>query len=159
MNASKFASEPQVNTPLAPPVETMYFLPALTHWFTFCATSADGVTPAQFSEPHSPDANAQVSDACLAGMTLSTGERVPVTDVEIWSTFQSMLTVTSLYDPNTKPEAGGGAGVGGGGVGVGGVGVGGGDDVQFVVIVHGWPVPLAPLCVAGSSPCVHQLAL
>ena len=106
MKASKLASEPQVNTPLAPPVEMMYFLPALTHWFTFCATSAAGVTPAQFSQPHSPDANAQVSDVCLAGMALRTGVRVPVTDVEIWSTFQSMLIVTSLYEPNTKPRSG-----------------------------------------------------
>src|ERR1051325_8940875 len=118
MNDSKAASEPQVNTPLAPPVEMTYFLPALTHWFTFCATSAAGVTPAQFSEPHSPEAKAQVSEGCRDGITLSTGERVPVTDVEIWSTFQSMLIVTSLYDPNAKPEAGGGVGVGGGGTGV-----------------------------------------
>ncbi len=66
MNDSKPASEPQVNTPLAPPVEMMYFLPAPTHCDTFCATSAAGVTPAQFSEPHSPDANAQLSDVCLA---------------------------------------------------------------------------------------------
>ncbi len=46
----------------------------------------------------------------------------------------------------------------GGGGGDGGVG-GGGDVLQPVVIVHGWPVPVAPLLVAGSLPCVHQLAL
>ena len=25
--------------------------------------------------------------------------------------------------------------------------------------VQGWPLPAGPLCVAGSSPCVHQLFL
>src|SRR4051812_22811302 len=107
MKDSKPLSDPQVNTPLAPPVEMMYFLPAPTHCATFCATRAAGVTPAQFSEPHSPDAKAQVIEFCLAGITLSTGERVPVTDVEIWLTFQSMLIVMSLYEPNTKPDGGG----------------------------------------------------
>jgi hypothetical protein len=165
MKASKLASEPQVKTPAWPPVEMMYFLPALTNWFTFWATSIAGVTPAQFSEPHSPEANAQVSTGCLAGMTVRTGTRVPETIVEIWSTFQSMLIVTSLYEPNRGPVAGGGdGGVGAGGAG--GVGAGGaggfggvGAVLQLVVIVHGWPVPVMPLCVAGSSPWVYQLAL
>jgi len=102
-----------------------------------------------------------VSEGCRDGITLSTGERVPVTDVEIWSTFQSMLIVTSLYDPNTKPEAGGGVGDGGGGTGVGGggTGVGGGVGVveQLVVIVHGWPEPVAPLCVAGSERSMRRM--
>src|SRR5579871_2509832 len=117
MKVSKPASDPQVNTPAWPPVEMMYFLPALTHWFMFWLTRPDGVTPAQLSEPHSPEAKAQVSVVWCAGITLSTGERVPVTDVEIWSVFQSMLIVTSLYEPNTKP-AGAGAGAGGGDGGV-----------------------------------------
>ena len=49
--------------------------------------------------------------------------------------------------------------LGGGDGGVGGVGGGGGEVPQLVVIVHGWPVPVAPLLVAGSLPCVHQFAL
>ena len=163
MNFEKPASEPQVNTPALPPVEMMYFLFAPTHCDTFCATSAAGVTPPQVSEPHSPDANAQLTDAWRAGSTFRIGERVPVTEPsEIWSTFQSMLIVTSLYEPKTKP-AGAGAGGGDGGVGAGGgdggVGAGGGLAPQLVVTVQGSPEPVGPLLAAGSLPCVHQLAL
>src|SRR5471032_2947170 len=152
MNVSKLASEPQVKTPAWPPVEMMYFLPALTNWFMFWVTSAADGTPAQPSDPHSPEANAQVSTGCLAGMTVRTGTRVPETIVEIWSTFQSMLMVTSLYEPNSRLPAGDGAGGVGGFGGVGGVGGFGGVGVVeqvAVVIVHGWPVPVTPLCVAG----------
>lgn len=64
----------------------------------------------------------------------------------------------------TEP-AGGGDGVGDGG-GDGGVGVGGGGDtggggevVQPLDSVQGWPLPEPPLLVTGSLPCVHQLAV
>jgi hypothetical protein len=87
-----------------------------------------------------------------------------------------MPTVTSLY--GLKTNSGGSPGVPEGlGVGVGegvavrvGVGVGVGVSVGVAVgvgvgvaphepsDVHGWPVPVTPLCVAGSSPRVHQFA-
>src|ERR1700761_3059189 len=139
MKVSKFASDPQVKTPAWPPVEMMYFLPAVTHCCRFWFTRPDGVTPAQVSEPHSPEAKAQVSALWCEGITVSTGERVPVTDVEIWSVFQSMLIVTSLYELNTKPAGAGdgdggvGAGGGDGGVGAGGARGGGGGAEAGVV--------------------------
>jgi hypothetical protein len=62
-----------------------------------------------------------------------------------------------LADHGAQPGAGGAGGVGG--VGAGGAGGGGGvGALQLAVIVHGAPVPLPPLLVAGSLPCVHQLA-
>src|ERR1043165_5792385 len=107
MNFSKFASEPQLNDPAAPPVEMMYFLPAATHFETLAATRLAGVTPAQFSEPHSPVANAQVSDLCLAGITLSTGDNTPVFLVDSSLVFQFRLIVMSLYEPKTSAVGGG----------------------------------------------------
>ena len=60
-----------------------------------CASAVGGM-PAQVSEPHSPDAKDQVTVFALAGSTLTTGWRLPVTIVLITLVFQSMLTVTSL---------------------------------------------------------------
>ena len=95
MNLVKLASLPQVNTPAWPPVETMYFLPALMKGWMFPAIPA-GVIPAQFSLPHSPVAKAQVNTVSLAGMICVTGVSVPVTEVLITLVFQFMLIVTSL---------------------------------------------------------------
>ena len=33
------------------------------------------------------------------------------------------------------------------------------DEAHGPLLVHGWPDPLAPLWVAGSCSCVHQLAV
>jgi hypothetical protein len=61
MNVAKPASVPQVKEPAAPPVETMYLTPALVRSDTFAvAIAAPVATPAQFSLPHSPVANASV---------------------------------------------------------------------------------------------------
>jgi hypothetical protein len=60
MNCKKPAGVGQRNDAPAPPVEIMYFLPALTHAGTFAATNgADGM-PEKFSLPHVPSAKAQV---------------------------------------------------------------------------------------------------
>src|ERR1700760_1335624 len=63
--------------------------------------------PAQFSLPHSPVANAQVSVFKLVGITVNTGCNVPVTAELITLVFQFMLTVTSLYGPNKNGPGGG----------------------------------------------------
>src|ERR1700722_4315811 len=95
MNVPKPASEPQVNPPSAPPVEMMYFFPALTKDCRFVATSA-GVTPPQFSLPHSPVANARVSGVSPVGTPCVTGVTVPGTDELMTLVFQFRLIVMSL---------------------------------------------------------------
>src|SRR5271168_2365609 len=105
MNVLKPESVLQVNTPAWPPVEMMYFFPALTKSCTFVATSA-GVKPAQPSLPHSPVANAQVSVVLPAGITCVTGVIEPVTAELITLVFQFMLTVMSLYGLNTNDGGG-----------------------------------------------------
>jgi hypothetical protein len=62
--------------------------------------------PAQFSLPHSPVANDQVSDLRLVGITANTGCNVPVTAELITLVLQFMLTVTSLYGPNRNGPGG-----------------------------------------------------
>src|SRR5471032_1237740 len=106
----------------------MYFFFAVTKACTLAAATADGDRPPQFSLPHSPVANAQVTIGSLAGSTLSSGDNVPVTAVEMTLVFQFMLTVMSLYGLNaTEPAGGGGTGdVGGGGGETGGGGDTGG---------------------------------
>src|SRR5579872_2454951 len=96
MKVWKPASEPQVNTPAWPPVEMMYFLPALTKVCTFDASSEE-LMPAQFSEPHSPVAKAQVSVVLCEGMARTTDSEVPVTEVWIAPVFQLASLVTSWY--------------------------------------------------------------
>ena len=65
-----------------------------------------------------------------------------------------------MVDSQAAHDDGDGAGTGAGGAGGTGVVEGGGGVApQLVVTVQGWPVPVAPLLVAGSLPCVHQLAL
>src|SRR5471032_1312460 len=163
---SKSVSLAQVNDPAAPPVEMTYLTPALTKFCTLAAATAAGARPPQVSLPQAPVANAQVISLSLAGLTLSSGDSVPDTAVEMTLVFQFMLTVMSLYGLNTTvPVDGvgaGGVGVGAGGVGVGagGVGVGaGGVAEQPLDSVYGWPEPAPPLLVTGSLPCVHQLAV
>src|ERR1700743_2275981 len=95
-----------------------YFTPALTKFCTLAAATAAGARPPQVSLPQAPVANAQVISLSLAGLTLSTGDSVPVTAVEMTLVFQFMLTVMSLYGPYMTPLDGAGAG---------GVGEGGGD--------------------------------
>src|ERR1051325_2090413 len=97
----------------------MYFVPALTKFCTLAAATAAGARPPQVSLPHAPVAKAHVIILSLAGLTLSTGDSVPVTAVEMPLVFQFMLTVMSLYGPSVTLPEGGGVGVGGGGVGVG----------------------------------------
>src|ERR1700758_2271636 len=106
MNFVKLASLPQVNTPAWPPVETMYFLPALMKLWMLPATW-DGVMPAHDSLPHSPVANAQVRTVSFAGMICTTGVSVPVTLVLNTLVFQLLLIVTSLKGPYTKAGGGG----------------------------------------------------
>ncbi len=65
----------------APPVETMYFLPALTKLCTLAAAKEDAETPFQFSLPQVPPANAQVTACNCDGMALSSDSDVPVTEV------------------------------------------------------------------------------
>ena len=81
--------------PSAPPVEMMYFFPALTKDCKLVATSA-GVTPPQFSLPHSPVANARVRVVSPVGITCVTGVIVPVTDELMTLVFQFRLIVMSL---------------------------------------------------------------
>jgi len=96
MNVSKPASEPQVNEPAAPPVDRMYDFPMLTKLCTFAAATALACNPPQFSLPHSPVANAQVTAPRFVGMTVSRPCMLPVTAVLITFVFQFMLIVMSL---------------------------------------------------------------
>src|SRR5882762_4502232 len=117
--------------------------------------------PAQFSLAHSPVAKDHVSDFRFVGITVNTGCRGPVTAELITLVFQFMLTVTSLYGPNRNGPGGGVEPPPPGGVVVppppGGVVVP--PPEQLPLAVHGWPLPRAPLLVAGSLPCVHQFAV
>ncbi len=90
---------------------------------------------------------------------------LPSTADCIWSVFQFMLMVTSLYglkstpltepvpvpDPELELALGLGLGLG--------LDPGPEPPVQEPSDVHGCPEPLPPLLVAGSLPCVHQLAV
>src|SRR5271155_945421 len=60
MNVEKPELDAQVNEPAAPPVETMYWMPAFVRRGTFADAMAAPPTPAQFSLPHSPVAKASV---------------------------------------------------------------------------------------------------
>ena len=66
----------------------------MTKVATFEASSA-GLMPAQFSEPHSPVAKAQVSVVLCDGMASVTDSDVPVTEVWIAPVFQLASFVTS----------------------------------------------------------------
>src|ERR1700760_5098660 len=109
MNDSMPAVEPQVKVPAWPPVETTYFRPAAWSWETFSDAKLAPGTPPQFSLPHDPVANASVSagsfgtsvDTRLPEPT--TGMSLPSTADCIWSVFQFMLMVTSLYGLNSRP--------------------------------------------------------
>ena len=93
-----------MNTPLAPPVEMMYFFPAARNALMLLATPA-GVTPAQVSLPHSPLAKAQVSAETPLVMTWVMGSIEPVTPDRMVLVFQSMLIVMSLYGLMRRPAA------------------------------------------------------
>ena len=132
--------------------------------------NASAATPPQFSLPQVPVAKASVM-ALSPGSRVetrllldpTTGIRVPVTAVFMTFVFQSRFTVTSLYGLKTRPLA------------VPVLPFPGVVDpppvpppvppppvlppVHDPDVVHGWPLPVAPECVAGSSPCVHQLAV
>src|SRR6516164_7302393 len=127
----------------------------------FSAAQLAPETPPQVSLPQVPVANATViagsfgmyCDTRLPEPT--TGIAVPSTADCIWSVFQFMLMVTSLYGLKSRPlaepvpvEVGVGVGVG--------VGV---PPAHEPLDVHGCPEPGPPLLVAGSLPCVHQLAV
>src|SRR5580658_4327570 len=85
-------AEPQVNDPAAPPVETMYLMPAFERSGTFTDARVAPSTPAQFSLPHSPVANASVivlSPAIVRSLARAVGE--PETFVWMTFVFQFML--------------------------------------------------------------------
>ena len=91
------ASEPQVNEPAAPPVERMYFTPALWRRPTFAVAIAAPGTPPQFSLPHSPVAKASVTVLPpLAARSAAMPAREPDSIVEATLVFQSMLMLVSL---------------------------------------------------------------
>src|ERR1700722_15552572 len=130
----------------------------------FSAAQLAPETPPQVSLPQVPVANATVSagsfgmyvDARLPEPT--TGMADPSTADCIWSVFQFMLMVTSLYGLKSRPLA----------VPVppppGGVppppgGVPPLPPVQAPLDVHGCPEPAPPLLVAGLLPSGHQLAV
>ena len=81
MNLVKLASDEQVKLAPAPPVETMYFLPALTKLCTLAPANEEAETPLQFSLPQLPVAKAQVTACNFDGMALSRFSVVPVTAV------------------------------------------------------------------------------
>src|SRR5580692_8147659 len=129
----------------------------------FSAAKPAAGTPPQFSLPQAPVANARVIAGSF-GMYVgtrppepTTGMALPSTADCIWSVFQFMLMVMSLYGLKSRPLAvpvpppGGGGGGGGGVVPE--------PPVQEPLDVHGCPEPLPPLLVAGSLPWVHQLAV
>src|SRR3954452_2655055 len=126
----------------------------------FSAAQLAPETPPHVSLPQVPVANASVIAGSL-GMYCdtrlpepTTGMAVPSTADCIWSVFQFMLMVTSLYglksrpltepvpppDPPVPP-------------------VPPVSPVHEPLDVHGCPEPGPPLLVAGSLPCVHQLAV
>src|SRR3984957_3640563 len=137
----------------------------------FSAAQVAPEAPPQVSLPQAPVANASViagSFGTYVDTTLpepTTGMALPSTADCIWSVFQFMLMVTSLYGlkstPLTEPVP----------VPVPdpelelalGLGLGLGPDpeppVQEPSDVHGCPEPLPPLLVAGSLPWVHQLGV
>src|SRR3954468_12086853 len=136
-------------------------MPALFRRLILALANDAAGRPPQFSLPHSPVAKASVIAPRLGTWVETrlplptTGIRVPVTSVDMMLVFQSRLIVMSLYGLNSRSPAAGGGLVGGGGSTGGGVVP---PPVHEPWFVHGWPEPLAPLCVAGSSPWVHQLA-
>nr|WP_181422672.1 hypothetical protein [Curtobacterium sp. MCLR17_043] len=131
--------------------------------------NASAATPPQFSLPQVPVAKASVM-ALRPGSRVdtrllldpTTGIRVPVTAVFMTFVFQSRFTVMSLYGLKTRPLA------------VPVLPLPGvvvppppgvvvpppvPPPVQVPDDVHGWPLPVAPEWVAGSSPWVHQFAV
>ena len=92
----KPASEPQVKTPAAPPVEMMYCFPAASMSGTLAAATLAPAMVAQFSLPHSPVAKAQVITDMSAGMAWLTGMNEPVTCVDMTKLFQFMVLLASL---------------------------------------------------------------
>src|SRR3984885_8749706 len=171
MNDSMPAAEVQVKVPASPPVETTYFRPAAWSCGTFSDAKLAPGTPPQFSLPQAPVANPSVIAGILGtyvDITLpepTTGMALPSTADCIWSVFQFMLMVTSLYGlkstPLTEPvpvpvpdpelELALGLGLG--------LGLDPEPPVQAPSDVHGCPEPLPPLLVAGLLPWVHQLAV
>src|ERR1700758_2649086 len=122
----------------------------------FSAAQLAPGTPPQVSLPQVPVANASVIAGSF-GMYVDTRLPEPTTGMAgpstadcIWSVFQFMLMVTSLYGLKSRPlgepvpvEVGVGVGVGGGG---------GVPPAQAPLDVHGCPEPGPPLLVAGSLP-------
>jgi len=66
------ALELQVNEPAAPPVEMMYFLPALTKADMLADAIVGPEMPPQLSLPHAPVANAKVMVLRLEGIAVNT---------------------------------------------------------------------------------------
>src|SRR5258708_4837876 len=88
------ALDPQLNEPAAPPVETMYLIPALASAGRLEDAIFAPPTPAQFSFPHSPVANASVTVLWPAVVrSLARGTAVPDTLVCMALVFQFMLTL------------------------------------------------------------------
>ena len=85
-NATNDAGDAHVNAPAAPPVDTIYLMPAAASGSTVPVLKAPRAMPAQFSEPQAPVANARVTAREDAGMlavrTVERGVSVPVTFVE-----------------------------------------------------------------------------
>src|SRR3981081_4316615 len=121
----------------------------------FSAAQLAPETPPQVSLPQVPVANASVIAGSF-GMYVdtwlpepTTGRALPVTADCIWSVFQFMLMVTSLYGLKSRPLAEPVP------VEVGlGLGLGGPPEApaQAPVAVQGCPEPDPPLFVAGSLP-------
>src|ERR1700744_670192 len=123
----------------------------------FSAAQLAPETPPQVSLPQVPVANATVSAGSF-GMYVDTRLPEPTTGMAdpstadcIWSVFQFMLMVTSLYGLNSRPlaepvpvEVGLGDGVA--------AGFPPEPPAQAPLDVHGCPEPGPPLLVAGSLP-------
>lgn len=75
-----------MNAPAAPPVETMYLMPADANGSTVPVLKEARAMPAQFSEPQAPVAKARVTAredvGMLAVSTVDRGVNVPVTLVD-----------------------------------------------------------------------------